>query len=100
MVRHIVMFDFSNLTPVETQNLVDGFERLSSLETVLHFEWGLEKNAEDSPQGFTHCFMLTFENFQKRTEYLNSSEHRSYEREVMKFRKNVLVFDYDLRKVK
>lgn len=100
MVRHIVMFDFSNLTAEQTASLVKGFEELAQVPEVLEFEWGTENNAEDSPLGFTHSFLLTFKDFDSRTAYLNSKEHRAYEQEVMKFRNKVLVFDYLSKKIK
>ncbi len=93
-VRHIVMFDFSNLPDAQTASLVRGFEALKKVPEVLAFEWGTENNAEDSPLGFTHSFILTFRDFAARTKYLNSKEHREYEKEVMKYRSKVLVFDY------
>lgn len=93
------MFDFSNLTLEQTEKLVLGFENLSSVPEVLALEWGTEKNAEDSSLGFTHSFLLTFDSFEARTVYLNSPEHRSYEKEVMKYRNKVLVFDYEVKKI-
>lgn len=99
MVRHIVMFDFSNLSKQQTDSLVKGFEDLAKVPEVVEFEWGTESNAEDSPLAFTHCFLLTFKNMEDRTNYLNSREHRVYESEVMKFRNKVLVFDYQAKKV-
>jgi hypothetical protein len=93
------MFDFSNLTREQINHLVLGFEKLAEVPEVKAFEWGIEKNAEDSPLGFTHSFMLTFDSFQTRTDYLNSLAHREYEQEVMKFRNKVLVFDYEVKKV-
>ncbi len=93
-VRHIVMFDFSNLSSQIIDSLITGFQNLKQVPEVLDFEWGTENNAEDSPLGFTHCFILTFEDFSARTRYLNSAQHREYEKEVMKHRNKVLVFDY------
>lgn len=93
-IRHIVMFDFSNLTEDTTNSLIRGFEALKDVPGVLEFEWGTENNAEDSSKGFTHCFILTFKDFDARTAYLNSKEHREYEQEVMKYRSQALVFDY------
>ncbi len=93
-VRHIVMFDFSKLSEEIVNHLITGFEALKAVPEVLEFEWGIENNAEDSALGFTHCFILTFENFNARTRYLNSSQHRQYEKEVMQYRNKVLVFDY------
>lgn len=93
-VRHIVMFDFSDIPEIQKNKLIKSFEALKNVPEVLSFEWGTENNAEDSPLGFTHCFLLTFNSFDDRTRYLNSVEHRSYEKEVMKHRNKVLVFDY------
>lgn len=95
MVRHIVMFDFSNLSEDQTRLLVEGFNQLIKVPEVISLEWGTEKNGEDSSLGFTHSFLLTFDSFENRTIYLNSEAHRSYEREVMKYRNKVLVFDYE-----
>lgn len=99
-VRHIVMFDFSKLDNSKTKELIKGFEALALIPEVLGFEWGTEKNEEDSALGFTHSFMLTFESFNTRTDYLNSKEHREYEKEVIKHRSKVLVFDYLVTSVK
>lgn len=93
-VRHIVMFDFSNLSAETINHLIAGFVNLKNVPEVLNLEWGTESNAEDSALGFTHCFILTFADFSSRTKYLNSADHRNYEREVMKYRNKVLVFDY------
>jgi hypothetical protein len=90
------MFDFSNISQNQTQKLIDGFTALTCVPEVLAFEWGTERNKEDSPMGFSHCFILTFEDFDSRTRYLNSHEHREYEQEVVKFRNKVLVFDYEV----
>jgi hypothetical protein len=95
MVRHIVMFDFSNLSKDQIKNLIDGFTQLIKVPEVLSLEWGTESNAEDSPLGFTHCFLLTFHHFEDLKKYLNSEAHRNYETEVMKYRNKVLVFDYE-----
>jgi hypothetical protein len=43
--------------------------------------------------------MLTFKDFETRTSYLNSPGHRDYEKEVMKYRNKVLVFDYEIKEV-
>jgi hypothetical protein len=94
------MFDFSNLTPEQTQKLIDGFRSLTKVPEVLGFEWGIEQSAEDSSLGFTHSFLLTFQDFDSRTAYLNGKDHREYEKEVMKYRNKVLVFDYEALVVK
>ena len=88
------MFDFSNISTEKVNRLISGFVNLKNVPEVLNLEWGTESNAEDSPLGFTHCFILTFANFSSRTKYLNSIEHRNYEKELMKYRNKVLVFDY------
>jgi hypothetical protein len=94
-IRHIVMFDFSNLTAEIIEKLISEFHRLTDVPEVLAFEWGTENNIEDSPQGFTHCFLLTFADFDARTRYYNSKEHRDYENLVKQHRNKVLVFDYE-----
>lgn len=95
-VRHIVMFDFANLSTETKNHLIAGFVNLKKVPEVLDLEWGVESNAEDSSLGFTHCFILTFADYSARTKYLNSVEHRKYENEVMKYRNKVLVFDYSI----
>lgn len=94
------MFDFSKLDEAKVNYLVEGFEFLVNVPEVVGFEWGIENNAEDSPLGFTHSFLLTFDSFEDRTAYLNSKEHRGYEQEVMKYRSQVLVFDYEAKILK
>lgn len=98
-VRHIVMYDFSSLPKDQIAELVNGFVALKAVPEVLEFDWGTEANAEDSALGFTHCFVLTFKDFSARSRYLHSTAHRNYEKEVMKYRSKVLVFDYQMEKL-
>ena len=100
IIKHIVMFDFSPLKPEKTEELVNALIELSKLNEVLSFEYGTECNHEDSPLGFTHCFSMTFSNKETRLTYLNSKEHRDYEKKVIPYRTKVLVFDYAINKVK
>ena len=99
-VKHIVMFDFSTLKEDQKNKFIEDFENLKDAPHVLEFEWGTENNAEDSSLGFTHCFILTFNDFESRTHYLHSKEHRDFEKKVMEVRNKVLVFDFESKKVK
>ncbi len=97
-VRHIVLFDFSKLPPKKTEQLIEGFASLKKIiPEILRLEWGTANVVEGSSLGFTHCFILTFADFDSLTYYLNHAEHRKYEKEVTQHRKQVLVFDYAIQ---
>ena len=42
----------------------------SKVHQIIEFEWGTNISPENLDQGFTHCFLVTFNNAKDRDAYL------------------------------
>ena len=76
-LKHAVFFKFKEGTPDEEVNAVeDGLAALpAKIDTIKAFEWGKNNSPEKHDQGFTHCFMFTFDSEVELKEYLDHPEH-------------------------
>jgi hypothetical protein len=79
-VRHVVVFKFSEgATAEQIQTVTDAFRGLKdSIPGILSFEHGVNNSPEGKNQGFTHVYMLTFENAAARDAYLPHPEHKKF----------------------
>ena len=50
----------------------------SKIGAIKHFEWGLNNSPETHDDGFTHCFMLSFDSEEGRSEYLPHPDHLAF----------------------
>ncbi len=56
----------------------DAFAALpAKIDTIKAFEWGLNNSPEKHNDGFTHCFMVTFDSEEGRAAYLPHADHRA-----------------------
>jgi Stress responsive A/B Barrel Domain len=97
MIRHCVLFSFIEGTD---EAGIDRIERdFNLLKTVIpeiaDMEWGLNNSPEGKTKGFTHMFLLTFNNVYDRDSYLIDPNHQAFSSLVGPFLKDVLVFDYE-----
>jgi Stress responsive A/B Barrel Domain len=79
-VRHVVVFKYKpEATPAQIQQVTDAFRALSkSIPGITAFEHGINNSPEKLNQGFTHVYMLTFENAAARDAYLPHPEHKKF----------------------
>ncbi len=79
-LKHAVFFKFKDESSAEeVQTVVDAFAELSSkINTIKQFEWGLNNSGEGKDDGFTHCFMVTFDTEEGRDEYLPHPDHQAF----------------------
>ena len=95
-IRHIVMFKFKEgLDPGKIDEIVAAFAELpNQIEEIVEFEMGTNISPENLGQGFSHCFVVTFQNEADRDRYLPHPAHKKFV-EVLDGRVDkVLVFDY------
>ena len=81
--RHVVLFKFkpsaSNDTVVTIEN---AFRALcAGLPFVRGFEWGRNSSPEGLDQGFTHCFIVSFDGPEDRDAYLPHPAHQAFVRQ-------------------
>ncbi|MEZ4902255.1 MAG: Dabb family protein [Spirosomataceae bacterium] len=96
VLRHVVMFKFKDGTTTEQTKMVeDAFRKLpTQIKEIKGFEWGTNNSPEGLAQGFTHCFLLTFDSEEGRAIYLPHPDHKAFGKVVGPYLDKVLVVDY------
>lgn len=95
-LRHIVMFKFIDGTPAEkVREIETQFAALpQNIQAIFDFEWGTDVSVENLQQGFTHCFVVTFQSEEDRATYLPHPQHLKFVELVKPHVDKVLVVDY------
>lgn len=78
--RHVVLLKFKvSATPGTVKYIEAAFKDLcSKLEFVKDFEWGINSSPESLNNGYTHCFIVTFEGAVDRDIYLPHPLHEKF----------------------
>jgi hypothetical protein len=79
-VRHIVVFKYKpEATPGQIKQVTDAFRDLQKkIPGITAFEDGVNNSPEKKNLGFTHVYMLTFEDVAARDAYLPHPEHAKF----------------------
>ena len=79
-VRHIVVFKYKpEATPEQVRQVTDAFRDLKNkIPGITAFEDGVNNSPEKKNLGFTHVYMLTFEDVAARDAYLPHPEHAKF----------------------
>jgi hypothetical protein len=95
-LRHVVMFKFIDGTPEEqVREIETQFAALpQNIQAIFDFEWGTDVSVENLQQGFTHCFVVTFQSEEDRATYLPHPQHLKFVQLVKPHVDKVLVVDY------
>jgi len=97
ILRHIVLFKFKEEAPeAEVKKISDAFKALPEVIPVIKaFEWGLNDSPENFHQGFTHCYMVSFESEEDRdTVYTPHPSHQAIVASLQPHLEKVFVVDY------
>ena len=80
VLRHVVLFQFNDhLTAEEIQEVEEAFAALADKIDEIHdFEWGTDVSVEGLNDGFTHCFVVTFQSEADRDAYLPHPDHEAF----------------------
>lgn len=80
MVRHIVVFKYKpTASEADIKQLTDAFRELkNTIPGIVSFETGVNNSPENLNKGFTHVYLLTFENLAARDAYLPHPEHKKF----------------------
>lgn len=78
MINHIVLLRFkSNLTEPEINSALSQLGNLITIiPAIKNFSFGKNCSPENLNKGFTHVFIMTFEDSSGREFYLNHPEHK------------------------
>ncbi len=102
MTKHVVLVQ---MKPELSQSEIDHvFAELSGLQQsipgIVSFSWGVQSSPEGLDRGYTHAFVIDFEDAAARNAYLPHPEHQRVAGQVLvpalqNGVDSVLVFDYD-----
>ncbi len=96
LLKHTVIFKFKNTAPkASVDSCVAAFKALEGkIKEIQAFEFGLNNSPENWHQGFTHCFVLTFKNYDDLAIYAEHPEHKAFGSIVGPHMEKVFVVDY------
>jgi hypothetical protein len=79
-VRHIVVFKYkAGTTPEQIAQVTTAFRELAkTIPGITGFENGVNNSPENKNLGFTHVYMVTFEDAKARDAYLPHAEHKKF----------------------
>lgn len=96
-ILHIVCFKFKEDAPPSTIKKIETeFAALKrKIPGIQSFEWGTNNSPEGLNKGFTHCFIVTFDNEEARTNYLPHPEHQAFVSILKTILEDVFVIDFN-----
>ncbi|MCH2202917.1 MAG: Dabb family protein [Fuerstiella sp.] len=79
-LKHAVFFRFTeDATEEGIKQVEEAFVALpSKIVEIKGFEWGINNSPETKSDGFTHCFMVSFESEDGRRLYLDHPDHLAF----------------------
>lgn len=97
-VRHVVVFKYKpNTTQAQIGEVAAAFKGLQkTIPGILSFESGTNNSPENKNQGFTHVYLLTFQDAAARDAYLPHPKHKEFGQLLGKLGvvEDVFVVDY------
>ena len=99
-LRHVVCFKYKETaTEVQIKEVEAAFKALKkSVPGIKTFEKGTNISPEKLNKGFTHCYILTFENEKDRDAYLVHPEHKAFGKRLEPVLADVFVIDFAAKK--
>lgn len=97
-VRHVVAFKYTaDATPEQIAQVNDEFRALQDkIPGIVSFEYGTNDSPEGKNMGFTHLYLITFENAAARDAYLPHPDHAAFGKMLrgLGILEDVFVIDY------
>lgn len=95
-LQHAVFFKFKDDAAREdVKKVEDAFAALpSKIDTIRAFEWSTNNSPEKHDDGFTHCFLVTFDSEEGREKYLPHPEHQAFVKVLEPVLDKVRVLDF------
>lgn len=96
LFRHAVYFQFKeSASDNDIQRIVDEFLMLKDkIDTIVDIEWGISESVEGLNDGFTHCFLVSFEDKAGLEAYIPHPAHEAFVAILKPSLEKVFVFDY------
>ncbi len=95
-LRHVVLFAFkATATRTDIGRIEAAFVALpKQIPVVRGFEWGTNVSPENLANGFTHCFIVSFDDAAGRDAYLPHPAHAAFVAMAGPFIEKALVVDF------
>ncbi len=95
-LKHAVFFKFKDdADPDDVKKVEQAFAALpGKIDSIKAFEWGTNNSPESHDDGFTHCFMVTFDSEEGRAAYLPHPEHLAFVEVLKPVLDKVRVIDF------
>jgi len=97
-IKHIALIKFKEGTGPEYVDQV--FEKLlelsESIDGIEDYVGGMNNSPEGLNQGFTHGFVMTFQDAASRDAYLAHPDHERVKTEVLPSIESIVVFDFEV----
>lgn len=79
-MKHIVVFKYkASATSDQINEVTEAFQVLKAkIPGIDSFEYGVNNSPENLNKGFTHVYLITFENAGARDAYLPHPEHKKF----------------------
>lgn len=79
-VKHIVVFKYKDTaTPAQIDEVTAAFKALKGkIPGIVSFESGVNNSPEKLNKGFTHIYLLTFNDVASRDAYLPHPDHKKF----------------------
>ena len=96
MLRHLVLLKFKpDTSPATIAEITAAFHALrTAIDTVRGLESGTDVSPEGLAKGYTHAFLLTFDDAAGRDHYLPHPAHQAFVTQLQPLLEDVLVLDY------
>ena len=95
-LRHLVLLRFkADASAAAVAGIERAFVALrEQIDGVRDLEWGTDVSPEGLAKGFTHAFLLTFDDAAARDAYLPHPAHQAFVAQLKPLLDDVLVIDY------
>ncbi|MCH2114116.1 MAG: Dabb family protein [Pirellulales bacterium] len=95
-LKHAVFFKFKDgASSAEVKRVEKAFAGLpAKIGAIRHFEWGRNNSPEKHDDGFTHCFMVSFDSVAGRRVYLPHPDHQDFVELLMPVLDKARVLDF------
>jgi stress responsive alpha/beta barrel protein len=95
-LKHALFLKFKDTASAEEiKGVEDAIAKLpSQCDTIKAFEWGKNNSPEKHDEGFTHCYMITFDDEKGLKAYASTPAHRAALEKIMAAAEKGRVLDF------
>jgi hypothetical protein len=95
-LKHALFLKYrASATPEQVKEVEDVIAKLpSQCDAVKAFEWGKNNSPETHDEGFTDCFMFTFDDMKGLKKYASTPEHKAVVEKIVAIAEKGRVLDF------